>query len=69
MEKSDDGPHCPDSDSLLPTDLVNELTSRGSCPACGQEVPMRLVEQSWFLEWHLERLESGPHMEVKDVQI
>jgi hypothetical protein len=64
VERTDDRPLCPGSDLELSSDLVNEWTSRGPCPACGQEVSIRLVEQSWFLEWHLERLESGPDIEV-----
>ena len=65
MEETDDRQICPGSDSLLPTDLVTEWTSRGSCSACGQEVPIRLVEQLWFLEWHLKQLEPESKYDPK----
>jgi hypothetical protein len=64
MENLDDRQLCPGSDLELPSDLVNEWTSRGLCTVCGQEVSVGPVEQSWFLEWHLERLESRPNLEV-----
>ena len=64
MGKSAGRQLCLGSDLLFPTDLVNEWTCCGSCPSCGQEVRVRLVEPSWFLDWHLEQLESGPDIEV-----
>ena len=64
MERVDNHQLCNGSDLALQLDFVNEWTRHGSCPDCGQEVLIRLVEDSWFREWHLERLETGSDIEV-----
>jgi hypothetical protein len=64
MQRIDDRQLCPGSDSLLPTEMVNPWNARGSCLACGQEVQVRLVEELWFLGWHLRQWESGPDTEA-----
>jgi hypothetical protein len=64
MENFGNRQWCSGSDLPIPIDLVNEFTRLGSCTDCGQRVPANFRNGSWFLVWHLDRLESKPIIEV-----
>jgi len=64
MESFDNRQGCRGSDLAIPSDLVNEFARLGSSSDCGQRVAANFRDGSWFLVWHLERLESRPDIEL-----
>jgi|HubBroStandDraft_5_1064220.scaffolds.fasta_scaffold41341_3 hypothetical protein len=53
MNRGDNREWCPGSGTAIPSNNINENTSRASCTDCGRAIAVKFQEGSWIREWHL----------------